>query len=363
MKRIIPLVSAYPRPDILPFNHLPSMPLADRLGRPLRDLRISVTDRCNFRCRYCMPKEIFNNEYQYLKKNELLSFEEISRVARIAVSLGVEKIRLTGGEPLLRKNLPALIHSLAQLSRPCGQLIDLTMTTNGSLLTQYAPALVDAGLKRLTISLDALDDNIFQQMNDADVRVDQVLHGLEAAVSAGFKSVKINMVVRRGLNERQIVPMARYFKGSGHILRFIEYMDVGNTNAWRREEVVPSSAVLAILQQEFGLSALQPQYPGEVAERWSYNDGSGEIGFISSVTQAFCRDCTRARLSTDGKLYLCLFAGSGHDLRYWLRQGNDDQTLTQKMASIWQQRQDRYSELRAQENPASEKVEMSFIGG
>ena len=351
--------------------------LLDRLGRPLTDLRISVTDRCNFRCSYCMPKEVFDKDYPYLPHSALLSFEEITRLARLFASHGVHKIRLTGGEPLLRKNIELLIEQLAQLRTPEGQPLDLTLTTNGSLLARKAKALKDAGLQRVTVSLDGLDDAVFRSMNDVDFPVAQVLTGLDAAHAAGLGPIKINMVVKRGTNENEILPMARRFRGTGMVLRFIEYMDVGATNGWRMDEVLPSSEVVQRIAQEFPLVPLEATAPGETAQRWGYAgaDGThdpslGEIGVISSVTQAFCRDCTRARLSTEGKLYLCLFAHGGHDLRPLLReQQASDEDISSAIAHIWQGRADRYSELRGQRapddsaTPGARRVEMSYIGG
>jgi cyclic pyranopterin phosphate synthase len=342
--------------------------LTDRLGRPLHDLRISVTDRCNFRCSYCMPKEVFDKAYPYLPQSALLSFEEITRLAKQFVGLGVRKIRLTGGEPLLRKNIEVLIAQLAQLRTPDGQPLDLTLTTNGSLLARKAQALKDAGLQRVTVSLDGLDDAVFRQMNDVDFPVAEVLAGIDAAQSAGLGNIKVNMVVKRGTNEDQILPMARHFKGSGHVLRFIEYMDVGATNGWRMNEVLPSAELVQRISAELPLQPLEAAAPGETAERWAYADGTGEVGFISSVTQAFCGDCNRARLSTEGQLYLCLFASHGHDLRSLMRSGASDADLTASIGHIWQGRSDRYSQLRhalpADANGAGpRRVEMSYIGG
>ncbi len=342
--------------------------LTDRLGRPLHDLRISVTDRCNFRCSYCMPKEVFDKAYPYLPQSALLSFEEITRLAKQFVGLGVRKIRLTGGEPLLRKNIEVLIAQLAQLRTPDGQPLDLTLTTNGSLLARKAQALKDAGLQRVTVSLDGLDDAVFRQMNDVDFPVAEVLAGIDAAQSAGLGNIKVNMVVKRGTNEDQILPMARHFKGSGHVLRFIEYMDVGATNGWRMNEVLPSAELVQRISAELPLQPLEAAAPGETAERWAYADGTGEVGFISSVTQAFCGDCNRARLSTEGQFYLCLFASHGHDLRSLLRSGASDVDLTASIGHIWQGRSDRYSQLRhalpADANGAGpRRVEMSYIGG
>ncbi len=343
--------------------------LVDTRGRPLRDLRISVTDRCNFRCNYCMPKEVFHKDYPYLPHSALLSFEEITRLARVFASHGVEKIRLTGGEPLLRKNIETLIAQLAEVRTPQGRPLDLTLTANGALLARKAQALKAAGLQRVTVSLDSLDDAVFRAMNDVDFPVAEVLDGIAAAQAAGLGPIKINMVVKRGTNEHQILPMARHFRGSGLVLRFIEYMDVGATNGWRMNEVMPSAEVVQLLQSEWPLVQLDPSAPGETAERWGYADGAGEVGVISSVTQAFCGDCNRARLSTEGQVYLCLFAHQGHDLRPLLRNGVSDQDLASAIAAIWEGRTDRYSELRAalpaDAGPASgaKRVEMSYIGG
>ena len=341
--------------------------LSDQLARPLRDLRISVTDRCNFRCVYCMPKEIFDKDYQFLPQSSLLSFEEITRVAKIFVAHGVEKIRLTGGEPLLRKHIEKLIEMLAGLTTHNGKPLDLTMTTNGSLLTKKAQSLKDAGLQRVTVSLDSLDDATFKRMNDVDFPVSDVLDGIEAAHRVGLGSVKVNMVVKRGVNDQEIVPMARYFKGSPAILRFIEYMDVGASNGWKMDEVVPSAEVVRRISEQTPLEEVEPNYTGETAERWRYVDGTGEIGVISSVTQAFCSDCNRARLSTEGKLFTCLFATGGHDLRALLRAGHSDDEITAAVAHLWSQREDRYSELRTINTEGLarpvRKVEMSYIGG
>jgi cyclic pyranopterin phosphate synthase len=333
-------------------------PLRDALGRPLRDLRISVTDRCNFRCVYCMPKEVFGQDYAFLERKELLTFEEIARLARIFRGLGIEKIRLTGGEPLVRRNLE---HLIAMLSDIPG--LDLTLTTNGSSLARKAQALKAAGLKRVTVSLDALDDATFKRMNDVDFPVAKVLEGIDAAAAAGLQPVKVNMVVKRGVNESDILPMARFFRGRGHILRFIEYMDVGHTNGWRMDDVVSAREIVETIGAEMPLEPVDPNYTGEVAERWRYRDGAGEIGVIASVTQAFCRDCTRARISTDGKLYTCLFATSGHDLRALLRSGAADDEIVNAIRAIWSQRADRYSEIRTSKTIPLKKVEMSYIGG
>jgi cyclic pyranopterin phosphate synthase len=346
--------------------------LLDRLQRPVTDLRISVTDRCNFRCNYCMPKEVFDQNHHYLPHSALLSFEEITRLARLFTAHGVRKIRLTGGEPLLRKNIEGLIEQLSALRTPDGRPLDLTLTTNGSLLARKARALKAAGLRRVTVSLDGLDDAVFRRMNDVDFPVAEVLAGIEAAKAAGLGPIKINMVVKRGTNEQEILPMARHFRGTGMVLRFIEYMDVGATNGWRMDEVLPSAEVVRRIAEAFPLTPLEAAAPGETAQRWAYRDGGGEIGVISSVTQAFCRDCNRARLSTEGKFYLCLFAHAGHDLRPLLRGGADDARISSAIGHIWQGRSDRYSELRAQRGPdtaaaadahAPQRVEMSYIGG
>ena len=341
--------------------------LADRLGRPLRDLRISVTDRCNFRCSYCMPKEVFDHRHAFLAHQELLSFEEITRLARVFVAQGVHKIRLTGGEPLLRKDLERLVEMLSRLRTPEGQAVDLTLTTNGSVLAKKAQALRGAGLSRLAVSLDAIDDTVFRRMNDVDFPVADVLEGIAAARRAGFAAIKINMVVRRGTNDSQILPMVEHFRGSGAIVRFIEFMDVGSTNGWRMDEVLPSAELIALIHSRYPLEALQAKETGETAQRWRYRDGAGEIGVISSVTQAFCRDCNRLRLSTEGKVYLCLFAHRGHDLRALLRGGCDDEHVAATIAQIWAARDDRYSELRgskaATPNSDERRIEMHYIGG
>jgi cyclic pyranopterin phosphate synthase len=341
--------------------------LSDALARPLQDLRISVTDRCNFRCVYCMPKDVFDKDHAFLPHAALLSFEEITRAAKIFVAHGVRKIRLTGGEPLLRKNIEHLIAMLSELTTPDGQALDLTLTTNGSLLAKKAQALKDAGLQRVTVSLDSLDDATFRKMNDVDFPVSAVLRGIEAAHAAGLGPIKINMVVKGGMNDQEIVPMARHFKGTPFILRFIEYMDVGASNGWKMDEVIPSAEVVRRINAEMSLEEIEPNYTGETAERWRYADGSGEIGVISSVTRAFCRDCTRARLSTEGKLYTCLFATGGHDLRALLRGGRSDEEIATVIAHLWRVRADRYSELRtantADTAQAFKKVEMSYIGG
>jgi cyclic pyranopterin phosphate synthase len=344
--------------------------LSDRLARPLRDLRISVTDRCNFRCSYCMPKEVFDRDYRFLPQGSLLSFEEITRVAGLFVAHGVTKLRLTGGEPLLRKGLEALVQQLSALRTPAGDALDITLTTNGTLLARKAVALREAGLKRVTVSLDALDDAIFRRMNDVDFPVADVLAGIDAALAAGLAPIKINMVVKRGTNDHEIVPLARHVRerfGPGVVLRFIEYMDVGATNGWRLDEVLPSAEVRARLHAAFALEKLPPSAEGETAERWRYADGGGEVGFISSVTQAFCGDCNRARLSTEGKLFLCLFATRGHDLRSLLRGGTSDADIASAIGLAWQERDDRYSELRgsgaADAGSGERRIEMHYIGG
>ncbi len=330
----------------------------DTLGRPLRDLRISVTDRCNFRCTYCMPKEVFGRGYEFLKREQLLSFEEIARLAAVFAGHGVEKIRLTGGEPLLRRDVERLVAMLAEIPG-----LDLTLTTNGSLLPRKAAALREAGLRRVTVSLDSIDDDVFRTMNDVDFPVASVLAGLEAAAAAGLAPVKVNMVVKRGVNDGSILEMARFFRRTGHILRFIEYMDVGATNGWRMDEVVSAKEILETVDSVFPLEPISPSYRGEVARRWRYRDGAGEIGVIASVTQPFCADCTRARLSADGKLYTCLFATAGHDLRGLVRAGATDEELHAAIGRLWSRRSDRYSEIRSRETPAVPKVEMSYIGG
>jgi cyclic pyranopterin phosphate synthase len=346
----------------------PSGLLADALGRPLHDLRISVTDRCNFRCVYCMPKEVFDKNYAYLPHASLLSFEEITRVARLFVAHGVEKIRLTGGEPLLRKDLERLVAQLRQLQTPSGRPLDLTLTTNGSLLARKAQSLKDAGLDRVTVSLDAIDDAVFKRMNDVDFAVSDVLNGIDAAHAAGLGPVKVNMVVKGGMNDGQILPMARHFKGTPTILRFIEYMDVGASNGWNMDEVIPSGEVVRRISAEMPLQPIGANYAGETAARWRYVDGRGEVGMISSVTQAFCHDCSRIRLSTEGKLYTCLFATRGHDLRALLREGRSDLEIASSIAQLWRVRADRYSETRTVNTDglsgaAAKKIEMSYIGG
>ena len=361
---------------LVPVNSAPpSGLLVDRLGRPMRDLRISVTDRCNFRCSYCMPKEVFDAGYQFLPQSSLLSFEEITRLAGLFGAHGVQKLRLTGGEPLLRRHIEVLIAQLSSLRTPEGKPLDITLTTNGSLLARKAQALREAGLQRVTVSLDALDDAVFRRMNDVDFPVADVLQGIEAALRAGLAPVKVNMVVKRGTNDHEIVPLARYVRdhfGPAVVLRFIEYMDVGATNGWRMDEVLPSAQVLQQLGDAFPLERMGASAPGETAQRWRYADGKGEVGLISSVTQAFCGDCNRARLSTEGKLFLCLFAHGGHDLRALLRGGAhgaacSDDGLAAAISLIWNERQDRYSALRSAEAAAgsatARRVEMHYIGG
>ena len=335
-----------------------NMNLTDTLNRPLRDLRISVTDRCNFRCVYCMPKEIFGPDYQYLRRDEVLTFEEITRLARIFVNHGVRKIRLTGGEPLVRRDLHLLVRMLAEIPS-----LDLTLTTNGALLARQAQALKEAGLQRVTVSLDSLDNEVFKAMNDVDFPVEKVLEGMDAAAAVGLEPIKVNMVVKRGMNESSVLPMARYFREKGYILRFIEYMDVGHTNGWRMDEVVSAKEIVSLIHAEMPLEPVDPNYTGEVAERWRYKDGSGEIGVVASVTQAFCRTCNRARLSAEGKLYTCLFAVKGHDFKSLMRNGATDDELSQAIARLWGKRTDRYSELRSENTVDLPKVEMSHIGG
>jgi len=332
-------------------------PLADTRGRPMRDLRISVTDRCNFRCVYCMPREVFDSNHRFLPHSAILSFEEIARLAGIFAGLGVKKIRLTGGEPLVRRDLHRLVAMLKKLP------VELTLTTNGSLLAKHAPALAQAGLDRVTVSLDSLDEATFRAMNDVDFPVAKVIEGIEAAAAAGLGPVKINMVVKRGVNDREIAAMAGRWRGTGHIIRFIEYMDVGSTNGWRMDDVVPSAEIIKRINDAWALEAIDPNYTGEVAERWRYADGAGEVGVISSVTQAFCATCNRMRLSTEGSLFTCLFAQSGHDLKSLLRAGASDDALRNEIAAVWQLRTDRYSELRTQQTSTLKKVEMSYIGG
>ncbi len=376
-ERTIPIVDhryASSVPTVPVHALAPGALLADKLGRPLHDLRISITDRCNFRCTYCMPKEVFDTHYEFLRHADLLRFEEIERLARVFVSLGVRKLRITGGEPLLRKGVEDLVAMLATIRTPDGDPVELTMTTNASILARKAASLAQAGLHRVTVSLDAIDDAVFRRMNDMDFPVQTVLEGIAAAQAAGLHPVKVNMVVQRGVNDDQILPMVEHFRGSGVVLRFIEFMDVGNTNGWRMDQVLPSAELLARIAQRHPLHALDPTVLGETAERWLLDDGSLEIGAISSVTQAFCHDCNRARLSMEGKLYLCLFANHGHDLRALLRgdaqqgiQQASDADLRAALAQVWGRRDDRYSELRgsaaAQAQRAERRVEMSYIGG
>jgi GTP 3',8-cyclase len=331
--------------------------LADTMGRPMRDLRISVTDRCNFRCVYCMPREVFDAGHEFLPHSAILSFEEIARLARVFVGLGVKKIRLTGGEPLVRKQLHRLVAMLRELP------VEITLTTNGSLLARQARALKEAGLDRVTVSLDSLDEATFQAMNDADFPVAKVIEGIEVAAAEGLAPVKINMVVKRGTNDRDILAMAKRWRGTGHIVRFIEYMDVGSTNGWRMDDVVPSAEVIKRIDAAWALEPIDANYPGEVAERWRYRDGAGEVGVVSSVTQAFCASCNRMRLSTEGSLYTCLFAQAGHDLKSLLRGGATDERIRNEIAAVWQGRTDRYSEIRTSETASLKKIEMSYIGG
>ena len=346
----------------------PPETVTDTRGRRLRDLRISVTDRCNFRCVYCMPKETFGKDFAFMDRDELLTFEEMTRLARISVAHGVEKIRLTGGEPLLRKGLEELVGMLAALRTPDGRPIDIALTTNGSALAARAQGLKDAGLDRVTVSLDSLDDATFQAMNDVRFPVGRVLNGIDVAHAVGLGPIKINMVVKRGQNEQDILTMARHFQGSPYILRFIEFMDVGTSNGWMMDEVLPSAEVISRINAELPLEAIAANYDGETSARWRYVDGSGEIGVISSVTQSFCRSCSRARVSTDGKLFTCLFATEGHDLRALMRGGCSDDELTDVMATIWRERSDRYSDLRSAKSTelratGRKKIEMSYIGG
>jgi GTP 3',8-cyclase len=331
--------------------------LRDTRARAMRDLRISVTDRCNFRCTYCMPREVFDSSYRFLPHDAILSFEEIARLARVFAGLGVNKIRLTGGEPLVRRNLDRLVALLAELP------VEITLTTNGSLLAKQAAALKKAGLNRVTVSLDSLDDATFRAMNDADFPVAKVIDGIETAAAAGLGPVKINMVVKRGVNDQGVVQMAERWRGTGHIIRFIEFMDVGSTNGWKMDDVIASAEVVRRISARWPLEPIGANYPGEVAQRWRYVDGAGEIGVISSVTQAFCSSCTRMRLSTEGSLFTCLFAQSGHDLKALLRAGASEDELRDEIAAVWQRRADRYSEIRTAETAKNRKVEMSYIGG
>jgi cyclic pyranopterin phosphate synthase len=358
LRRFIPLADARlvrPLPQALE-QHLGAP--TDVLGRALSDLRISVTDRCNFRCGYCMPKEVFDREYKFLPPSQLLSFEQIVRLARAFKSLGVRKVRITGGEPLLRRDVEKLIEQLVSLDG-----LEVTLTTNGSLLARKAAALRAAGLHRLNVSLDALDEKTFGAMNGVDFPVSDVIRGIDAARAAGFESIKVNMVVKRGVNDHAIVPMARYFRHTGHVLRFIEFMDVGSTNGWKLESVVPSAKIVERINAEFPLEPLGPNYRGEVAERWTYRDGKGEIGVISSVTQTFCRQCTRARISPEGRLFTCLFASDGFDLRPLVLSGASDAEIAGRVAAVWTARGDRYSELRSTSATRASRIEMSYIGG
>jgi cyclic pyranopterin phosphate synthase len=333
-------------------------PLLDTRARPLRDLRISVTDRCDFRCVYCMPKEVFGRDFQFLRRSELLTFEEVARVAGIAAGLGVQKLRLTGGEPLLRRDIERLVAMLAAIYG----IDDVAMTTNGSLLARKARSLADAGLRRVTVSLDSLENEVFGAVNDVDFPVERVLEGIDAAAAAGLP-VKVNMVVKRGLNDGSVLDMAGHFRGTGHVLRLIEYMDVGSTNGWQMDDVVPAAELIEAIDAEWPIDPVEPAYPGEVANRYRYRDGAGEIGVIASVTQPFCHDCSRARLSAEGRLYTCLFAATGHDLRRRLRSGAGDDELEAFLRRLWGKRVDRYSELRTAETSHRPKVEMSHIGG
>jgi cyclic pyranopterin phosphate synthase len=335
------------------------METVDQFDRPLHDLRISVTDRCNFRCTYCMPKGVFGRDYQFLPHGDLLSFEEIERLSRVFGGLGVRKLRLTGGEPLMRKELETLVGLLAQIPG----IDDLALTTNGSFPIERVESLKQAGLKRISVSLDALDDETFMAMNDVDFPVARVLEWIEASAAAGLAPVKVNMVVKRGVNEHSILPMARYFREKGHILRLIEFMDVGHSNGWRLDDVVTARQIRDIIHAEIPIEPVEPNYRGEVANRYRYTDGSGEIGIIASVSQPFCGDCSRARLSADGKLYTCLFAIQGADLRSLLRAGASDEELAATINAVWQKRVDRYSELRSAQTGDLPKVEMSYIGG
>lgn len=370
--RVIPLQPASAGPALAPWpassGPLTEEPVHDTLARPLRDVRISVTDRCNFRCDYCMPRAHFGHDHAFLPQQALLTFEEIHRTAKLLVKLGVRKIRLTGGEPLLRRGLDNLVAMLSPLRTPEGLPVELALTTNGVLLSRMAARLKAAGLDRITVSLDALNPTLFRRMADADVEVGAVLTGIEAAQAAGLGPVKVNMVVRRGLNDHEILPMARHFRGRGVELRFIEFMDVGHTNRWRLDEVLPSAEVRQIIHAVHPLSPLNPDAPSDTAQRWRYNDGQGSVGFISSVTQAFCGHCTRLRLSTEGRLYTCLFAREGRDLRQLLRDPSySDDDIQRALAGLWTQRQDRYSETRRPDHPTdtlpSGRPEMSYIGG
>ncbi|KAA0241044.1 GTP 3',8-cyclase MoaA [bacterium] len=335
------------------------MTLLDGMGRPLRDLRISVTDRCNFRCKYCMPKEVFGPDYAFLPRERVLTYEEVIRLARVFAGLGVEKIRLTGGEPLVRRDLDRLIAGLVEIPG----LSDITLTTNGSLLRAQAQKLKDAGLKRITVSLDSLDDAVFQRMNDVGVSVQTVLDGIAAATDAGLRPVKLNAVVQRGVNDHTMVDLARHFKGTGHIVRYIEFMDVGNTNGWNLESVVTAREIVERVNAELPIEPIKPNYRGEVARRWRYLDGTGEIGVIASITQPFCGDCSRIRISAEGEVFTCLFGSKGHDLRSLIRGGASDEDLREAIERIWRPRGDRYSEIRTEATAGLPQVEMSRIGG
>ncbi len=354
--KVIPIAASTNR-RLAPAPGFAGGKLADTLGREMHDLRISVTDRCNFRCVYCMPREVFDSGYKFLPHDAILSFEEIARLAAVFVGLGVRKLRLTGGEPLVRRDLARLVELLAPLGA------ETTLTTNGSLLSKHAARLRSAGLNRVTVSLDSLDDATFRAMNDADFPVAKVIEGIDAAAAAGLGPIKINMVVKRGVNDGDVVRMAERWRGTGHIIRFIEYMDVGSTNGWRMDEVVPSAEIIRNISARWALDPVEATYPGEVAERWRYRDGAGEIGVISSVTQAFCSSCTRMRLSTEGSLFTCLFAQSGHDLKGLLRGGASDEELRNEIAAVWKARADRYSQIRTEATAKARKVEMSYIGG
>ena len=346
-----------------PLSRAPDGAPADVLGRPLRDLRISVTDRCNFRCTYCMPKEVFGRDFAFLPRTQVLSFEEMDRLARAFVSLGVEKLRITGGEPLVRRDLPRLIAMLSAIRRADGRPVDLTMTTNGSALRALAVPLRDAGLQRVTVSLDSLDPAVFAEMNGVEFPLERVLDGIAAAQAAGIAPIKVNTVLKRGVNEDAILPLARWARDNRLILRFIEFMDVGHSNGWRLDEVVPAAEIVARIDAAFPIEPLEPAYAGEVAERWRYVDGGGEVGVITSVTRPFCGDCTRARISADGVLYTCLFSVGGHDLRGLLRDGASDAETRASIAAIWRGRDDRYSELRSESTVDLPKVEMFAMGG
>ncbi len=350
-------------PDI-PMLNAVTPALVDARQRPLHDLRISVTDRCNLRCTYCMPREIFGKDFVFLPRDELLDFEEIERVARLFVQLGVHKIRLSGGEPLMRHGIERLIEKLAKLTDIDGQPVDIALTTNGVMLAKKAQTLKDAGLSRLTVSLDGLSDETFKRMSDSATSVATVLDGISSAQAVGLRPVKVNMVVKRGVNEHEVIPLLNHFRHTGIILRFIEFMDVGSTNGWRMNDVLTAQEILESIQAHYPIQAIAPNYNGEVAKRWAFNDGSGEFGIVASVTQAFCHDCSRLRLSTDGKLFTCLFATNGVDLRDPLRRGADDEALRQLITRTWAQRTDRYS-LDRHDGKAlpGRKIEMSYIGG